>query len=316
MALFKTIDELREYLDIPAGNSITRLMPLVGPATLKYIKPVVGDELLARLETYYEDSDPDPDTELDALLVMVQRPLAHFIFFEGIPDLDLVITDSGFAVVHNQNLTPASKDRVAAFRKSKETLGYDGIEQLYHFLEENEDDYPEWIDSEAYSRHFELFIHSAIELEDYVVTGRSRRKYLDLVPTMKRVERFSLIPVMSEALADKIKLEIASGEVSEPTRKALELIRGAVANLSMAELIEIDSSDITVYSAVNYLSLKKDEKQQYQLAGTRYLSALKGLLDGNISDYPEYAQSDIYDATRKNYDLYENKANDQIFVFG
>ena len=37
---------------------------------------------------------------------------------ESIPSLDLILTDSGFAVVSNQNLAPASRERVAALLNS------------------------------------------------------------------------------------------------------------------------------------------------------------------------------------------------------
>lgn len=37
---------------------------------------------------------------------------------EAIPSLDLILTDSGFAVVSNQNLAPASRERVAALLNS------------------------------------------------------------------------------------------------------------------------------------------------------------------------------------------------------
>ena len=44
----------------------------------------------------------------------IYRSAAH----EAIPILDLILTDSGFAVVSNQNLAPASRERVAALRES------------------------------------------------------------------------------------------------------------------------------------------------------------------------------------------------------
>lgn len=44
----------------------------------------------------------------------IYRSAAH----EALPSLDLILTDSGFAVVSNQNLAPASRERVAALRES------------------------------------------------------------------------------------------------------------------------------------------------------------------------------------------------------
>ena len=38
--------------------------------------------------------------------------------YNALPTLDLVATPNGFGVVSNQNIAPASKERVAAFRES------------------------------------------------------------------------------------------------------------------------------------------------------------------------------------------------------
>ena len=65
------------------------------------------------------------DKSLSALHTSLSAVAAHRALADAIPSLDLVQTVNGFAVVSNQNLAPASRDRVdrliAAHRSQRDT---------------------------------------------------------------------------------------------------------------------------------------------------------------------------------------------------
>lgn len=56
--------------------------------------------------------------DLDNFRALCKRYICHQALFEAIPNLDLILTNNGFAVVggSNSKYVPASKDRVAALR--------------------------------------------------------------------------------------------------------------------------------------------------------------------------------------------------------
>lgn len=54
----------------------------------------------------------------DALTLDAERFICMDAFYCTIPQLDLVLTETGFGVVNNQNTSPASRDRVEALRNS------------------------------------------------------------------------------------------------------------------------------------------------------------------------------------------------------
>ena len=314
MALFKDVSEITNFLNIPEGNSIDLLKPFMDPVARKYLKPVIGGELLNVVDTYYNDAAPDPDQALDNLIPYLQRPLAFFLYFDSVHLMDVVPTDSGFAVVHNPNLAPASKDRVAAFKQSVEDMGYDAIEALYEFLEANESDYPDWVASDAYTRHYELFVNSALQFDRFVIIKKSRRKYLDLIPAMQRVELFDIIPVISEELTAEIKTQIKEGSLNAANARALTMIQASLCNLTMSEVVKADLENVPAYTKNAMASIAQRDKDGYNLAGTKYLSAVKVLLDNNVDDYPAYRDSDVYDLERETYDDYTNEEDSPIFV--
>lgn len=55
-------------------------------------------------------------------------------FIRAIPSLDLVLTPNGFGVVSNQNVAPASKDRVAALTASMERTRDDALDIMLQYI--------------------------------------------------------------------------------------------------------------------------------------------------------------------------------------
>lgn len=57
-------------------------------------------------------------SESDNFRILCKRYICHHTLYEAIPNLDLILTNNGFAVVggSSSNYVPASKDRVAALR--------------------------------------------------------------------------------------------------------------------------------------------------------------------------------------------------------
>ena len=60
--------------------------------------------------------------------------VAHEAMLRAVPSLDLVLTPNGFGIVSNQNVAPASRERVSRLIASLETSRDNAIEQLIMYL--------------------------------------------------------------------------------------------------------------------------------------------------------------------------------------
>ena len=69
--------------------------------------------------------------------------VAHEAMLRAVPSLDLVLTPNGFGIVSNQNVAPASRERVSRLIASLETSRDNAIEQLITYLFRE----TEWYDS-------------------------------------------------------------------------------------------------------------------------------------------------------------------------
>lgn len=304
MALFKTTAEMQGFVRMSSNMKYDSMLPSLSAAQTKYLRKYLGATQLESLQDYYDTTPVTPDAALAALLPYAQEVEVKFAIYIAVPELDLTLTDSGFAITSNQNLAPASKDRVQAYRDAMLQSAYDSVENLLRFLEENADDYDEWVAGEGYSMATELFINSAEMFDKYVPIDQSRLKFQELRQHIKNVESLTIEPYISKAMCDDIKTEVNAGSVSSKYTEAcktgtmLENIRRAVANLAAFEAGMGD---------------------RFKGLGTAFMEDVKLHIDAEPTTYTLYAASDSYDADiaeDENRERFENSADSTIFNMG
>jgi hypothetical protein len=311
--LIKTLDEFQQYVRIVGIFPVETLIASVPDTQANYFPDVLGDELLNDLDAWYEIGDDKPDIpRYSALLPYVQRALARFTIFMASPELDVTITGSGIGVIMNQNIAPASADRVKKFDNANEERGWDNIETLLIFLEDHLSDYPEWVNSPAYTMDVRNLINSAIDFDFFYNIQRSRLKFKSLRPVMDNIEMLKIRKVISDELFDRILNEIKTGSITDPIKKILKKLQFSVANYTMADAMDGDKyqgHDQTV----NENRFNRD-LALFLSNGDKYLADVRTTIDTNPDDYPEYVNSPIY-IGNTNYG-FTNAKDNTIFVFG
>ena len=111
-----------------------KLLPWLETAERWLFSQFVGDDYA---DTFLSLDENEP-LKLTAAAVVV-----HEAFMRAVPSLDLVLTPNGFGIVSNQNVAPASRDRVARLIASLESSRDNSIEQLIAYLLREE----EWYES-------------------------------------------------------------------------------------------------------------------------------------------------------------------------
>ena len=135
---------------ITSDEQLRRYMPNVF-ATAQGETPLY-DKVLPWLETaerwlfsqFVGDGYADTFLSLDEsepLRLTAVCVVTHEAMLRAVPCLDLVLTPNGFGIVSNQNVAPASRDRVARLIASLETSRDNSIEQLIAYLLREEEWY-------------------------------------------------------------------------------------------------------------------------------------------------------------------------------
>ncbi len=104
-------------------------------ALYKHLPRFLGQTLVDQLDR------ENPDAQLKAKVVPV---LANLTVLESVSFLDVVLTSYGFGVVRNNNIAPASPERVQKFAEACATAANDFIDILLTWLEANTETYADW----------------------------------------------------------------------------------------------------------------------------------------------------------------------------
>ena len=295
MKLFKTIEDIQKYVRVNGTLSIESLEGFERDVFEKYIRRYLSQELLDLIITWYNatpvDNAPVNQPYVD-LLPYIQNATIKFVMYMAAPTLDVQVTNSGFAVASTQNLAPASKDRVAAFRESMLAMSWDSIESMLKFLEKNKSDYTEWAESEACTIQTGLFINTAEEFNKHININDSVLRYLELRQTIEDVEILRIIPKISLEFADELKTQISAVSLTDANKKVVPYI---------------------VKSIANYTVFMAEMGDKYEAIAENYIMAAIRFMDLHRIDYPTYSDSIPLPTSYQQFDNNEKSPN---YVFG
>ena len=293
MALIKTVAEVKKYFTLDGTFAFESLIPYLELAEDE-VKKMLGKPLYLLLHAYYNGDNPDADAKLDALLPYCQRPIVYFAFLKGLDKLNVNIGNNGIGIISNQNLAPASKDRVENLRSSITEGAFDSLEYLLEFLEEKVEDYDTWKTSDAYTYQHQFLISSARKFDELYKINRSRLTFLNWMPAMADVEFLQINPVVSKELMDELKKQIKDGDLTDDNKVVLPLIQKALA----------------------YLTASKFNNKESFSDGEMYLMTVKTILDLSPDKYETYKDSTSYVSDLENYQAYENDPDSGFVCFG
>lgn len=312
MSIVRTADKIREYNKAFKTLKDESIVPYASDAEEKFIKKFLGKTLYAALDAYITAGGTGDD-EYDALLPYVERASSRFTLFAASPFLDINLGDTGYTTSNTSNLSPASKERVERYTMKLIKMGFENVETMLEFLEENQDDYPLWVASDAYTLATTNFIRTAIEFDEIVTVKISRMIFQHIRPQMDNVETFRIDTIISEELSDEILQEIDDDDVSVLNQKLLKFIKPAVANLTVANII---TGAAKAKDTSETLSFKDLQREEYQKLGEFYIMEIQKVLDANPTDYPLYIASDLYNEDKTTNDMYEVSEDDKVLGMG
>lgn len=288
-----TTEQAKDHLKINATLNEATFAPFIPDAEKKYVKPFIGKELFALLDTWAIGQDAEENPELAALYPYVVAVVSRGTMFIASPHMDLNIGESGFSVTSTQNLSPASRERVKDYKESLEDLTWSNVESLLQFLEENKIDYPDWVASDAYTMQVRNLINSAVQFDKEVDIDQSRLTFQKLRKHMDNVEEMRVKTLISPELFNYLIGKIKNGtDLSTNESKLVEHLRTFVANEVASKHLDRDTAYVAQY--------------HYNEART--------LINKYPDDFPLYRDSDYYDGAQPFFSDYENSDESAIFM--
>lgn len=220
-------------------------------------------------------------TEHKDIAALVEDMVYLKTFIDMIPEMDLVLTATGFGVVSNENVVPASADRV---NRLKEMLTF-RYEDLYDCVLLRLTKIEAWGESYNANSNIRFLFYLAEDLTGFFPTPHPHRSDIIKLNDKLFTSAKALMGIISPELYRRLLTRIRCGQCNDLDR----------------ELIELSKRFIAQHIAD-------------QTACTVDIMMLNRLLDDNLDEFTEYYNSSTYRAKIKQ--LYENQKTDRTFFFG
>lgn len=237
--ILKTLIDFQSVIPTAAGTeSFEDFEPYVRSAELWIKYNILGKAL-------YDAIDAGTITDAD-LVRLCQNVIGNHAYWDAIPFLDVIQTESGFAVISATGKVPASKERVERLREQCLTRRDNEVEFLVTYLEEKAEFHDEWKGSPAYSVMTDCLIRTATELKQYGQWEGSRRDFLQLRPKMIQETMTKLEPAFSKDYIEELIEKQRDGDVTNDDLKVIVLLKFALGclvngNVEAAEKIASDA---------------------------------------------------------------------------
>mgnify|MGYP003295940036 CR=1 FL=1 len=202
-------------------------------------------------------------------------------YYEQIPHLDLVLTPTGFGIVSNENVAPASADRVKELRKQVKDAYDDAYDAaILTMLGTN------WVE----------IVSGRIHTCSLFITAKDLRTYAGM-PDAHRSDLLERLVQIAEA-EEYIRRTIST----EFYEELLGMIRSNAIN---------DAHFLLVYELKMAIGA--------WLSGNKNVFRMKvanviNRMESHIDDYPKYKDSEAYKV--KHFERYQNGKDDTTYFFG
>lgn len=199
------------------------------------VEEILGSDLEARLERGKEE---------DArLLNLCRRTISVQAFLKSIPEMDLVLTDAGFAVINNADMAPASKERVQALTTTLRAKLDESKDALVNLLL-SRSAYDEWRGSEQFARLSDGLIMTFAEFKDVAILNSTTKDmypeswsdFLKLNSALNVALMSDVAAYISKAYAEEILEKVRDKEAFLPNeKKVIHLIKVAIATIALGD---------------------------------------------------------------------------------
>lgn len=204
-------------------------------------------------------------------------------FRQALPQLDLVVTPTGVGVVSNDNLAPASRDRVDALRRQLDRDIYDAVDILIEYLRRQDG----WGATEQALSLMPNFLYSGVLMRRYAGQPEAtRHEAIEARPKIAATEQ-ELRGVVGDALVDHLLAVQRTAAASSPETAAITTVRTYIGLCLSGDLRGAQSA----------------------------IARLVAFLEAMPQEFPAYIHSSAYTANHTPTYEQQQKKSDSAFFF-
>lgn len=260
--IIKSFDTVKKYLPtigLKLDNSI--IEDALQVAEEDITEKILGEELRNLIEGNRENKD------YNDLRILTERVISNLAFMNSIPEIDLILTEQGFAVFDGSGYNPASRQRVDALLKNITEKVNNSLDKLVTFLVKSKK-YEYWRSSEQFNYLSSAMVYSFSEFNKIVAIQDSAPK--------NYMEFYNIIPELYSALYSPVAAYLSCEYIDELVEK--------VRDKEVISVNEIRVTNLVKEAICLHVSNRKEN------AHIKTMQALQ-ILRNNPEEFPTFTSS-------------------------
>ena len=234
-----TLEQVQKYL--PSFNlkvKVDRIRDFLDRAQQWMVEHVIGDDIEELLEIDIEEGAPDPHERLRTL---ASRAICAKAYIDLVAEMDLQLSEAGFVVQNNGQMSPASQQRTANLVQSLHNRLCADADSLVKLLLKDAA-YDDWHCTDQFAYLTEAFMPTTAIVRQNAPTAMqiaNWQDFYDMVPRMVEALRGPVASYISTDEIDRLLEMYRDQDLLEVHRKALRWVRMAV----MAHVTDASNAD-------------------------------------------------------------------------
>lgn len=276
--LITSIDQFIKQIPTAAGTQFAAIEPFLQQAENKVTEMLLGNDLFQ----YIEAIEPENNIAL-----LASRLICYTGYKDAIPFVDLIQTPNGFGVVSNNNVAPASKERVERLLASCDKMIDLSTDLLISSIVETPLALVEWAKHKKFNNLTNCLFLTGIDYANYSVENGTRADFLKA--------KSKLLAAQKDDLSEAISIDYVA-----------ELINQQRTNTVTSD------NEFVIENCKTILAKYAEPTGEHE--AEEMLQQLINFLNKDIDSYPAYKASAEY--ALRNTEVYANKQTDPTFFFG
>ncbi len=236
--LFKDSITLKKYAQISGTVDFSAFVASLRMVEQKYIIPTISKEIYdALIDAINAATEQDPLAEVwENLLHQCRMAAGPLLCYFHADKADVKFSDAGMQRSETATNKNAYQEQRTKFKEANLSEGEFALELLQQFLEENNEDYPEWVDSENFKKYKSLFIKTGKEFDETFPSQTPYRNYWMLRSKMFDLEENNIKKYLGKNFYNKLKEEDAkeNPDFSEEEHILLQKLKKAIAYITVS----------------------------------------------------------------------------------
>lgn len=228
--------EIKPFISVSRSMEFETVEAPLKSAFDKFIRPLLGLPMTERLTEIY--ASVSPTNEEERLLELAQSANARLAFWDNYDEMQMLIGSSGTLRQESDQAKTPYKYQEQALKRSWKEKGFNALDDLLKYLEENKDKFTQFEESPYYTENKKAIVRNTAEIDKYYFINGSRLIYLRLKQHMQNVSVGVIKSRIGASIYDDLITEIAKDTPEEKYTKLREALVPVIVFYSLSRLVK------------------------------------------------------------------------------